>query len=48
MADERPQHISVEDARAGETPHVTRYVLGISLIAVIILFAIILFRWVLV
>lgn len=45
MNDEQPQHIDTEEARAGETPHVTRYVLGISLVAVIILFAIILFRW---
>ena len=35
-------HISKEDARAGATPHVTRYVLAISLTAVIVIFAIIL------
>jgi hypothetical protein len=37
-----PVHISTEDARAGATPHVTRYVLGIGLVLVIIAFAIIL------
>ncbi|MDO7841994.1 hypothetical protein [Sphingomonas immobilis] len=43
MADENePTEISGNDARGGVTPHVTRYVLGISLIAIIVLFAIIL------
>jgi hypothetical protein len=37
------QHISTTEARGGTTPHVTRYVLGIGLALVIILFAIILF-----
>ena len=37
-----PVHISTERARAGATPHVTRYVLGIGLVLVIIAFAIIL------
>ncbi|WP_274378979.1 hypothetical protein [Sphingomonas cavernae] len=41
MADDKQVHIDTEDARAGWTPHVTRYVLGISLAAVVILFAII-------
>ena len=31
--------IDTEDARAGATPHVTRYVLGISLVLVVIVFA---------
>ena len=39
---DRQIHISKQDARAGATPHVTRYVLGISLTAVIVIFAIIL------
>jgi hypothetical protein len=42
MADEQ-QHISTEDARAGATPHMTRYILGFSLVAVIIIFAVIVF-----
>ena len=41
MSDEEI-HISKEDARAGATPHMTRYILGISLTAVIVIFAIIL------
>ncbi len=32
-------HIDTEDARAGATPHVTRYVLGISLVLVVLVFA---------
>lgn len=34
-----PQHITTEEARAGETPHVTRYVLGASLLLVVMVFA---------
>ncbi|MBB5686054.1 hypothetical protein [Sphingobium boeckii] len=41
MSDEEI-HISTEDARAGATPHMTRYILGVSLVAVIVIFAIIL------
>lgn len=36
---DQPQHetqISVQDARAGETPHVVRWVLGISLTLAVI------------
>ena len=29
-------HISTEDARAGETPHIVRYVLGISMTLAVI------------
>lgn len=36
-----PEHISLQDARAGETPHIVRYVPGISMSLVIIIFAII-------
>ena len=39
MADEEKVEVSAQDARAGETPHVTRYVLGISLTLIVILFA---------
>jgi hypothetical protein len=34
-------HVSTDRARAGTTPHVTRYVLGFGLVLVIIAFAII-------
>ena len=39
MADEKNIKVSAEEARGGETPHVTRYVLGISLTLVVVLFA---------
>jgi hypothetical protein len=42
MADD-PQHVTTTEARAGATPHVTRYVLAIGTGLVIVLFAIILF-----
>ena len=42
MVDE-PQHVTTTEARAGATPHMTRYVLGVGLLLVIVLFAIILF-----
>jgi hypothetical protein len=38
---EEPIHVSTDRARAGSTPHMTRYVLGIGLALVIIAFAII-------
>ncbi len=44
MSDE-PEHISTTDARAGSTPHMTRYILGWGLALVIIIFAILLFVW---
>jgi hypothetical protein len=44
MSDE-PEHISTNDARAGSTPHMTRYILGWGLALVIIAFAILLFVW---
>ena len=37
------QHVTTTEARAGATPHMTRYVLVIGTGLVIILFAIILF-----
>lgn len=43
--DEQEQHISKTDARAGSTPHVTRYVLGWGLTLVIAIFLILLFVW---
>jgi hypothetical protein len=41
MSDERPEQVTTTEARAGYTPHMTRYVLGISLALVVLLFAII-------
>jgi hypothetical protein len=35
-------HVTTDRARAGSTPHMTRYVLGFGLVLVIIAFAIIL------
>ena len=42
MADEQ-EHVTTTEARAGATPHMTRYVLVVGLALVILLFAIILF-----
>lgn len=43
MADQE-QHISKQDARSGATPHVVRYVLGISLMLAIIAMLLVLWR----
>jgi hypothetical protein len=43
--DEGETHISTTEARAGATPHVTRYVLTIGLGLVVVLFALILLVW---
>ncbi|EKU73663.1 MAG TPA: hypothetical protein VN047_04830 [Sphingopyxis sp.] len=43
MADEE-QHISTQDARGGATPHVVRYVLGISLALAVIVMLLVLWR----
>ena len=37
------EHLSKTEARAGTTPHMTRYVLGIGLVLVIVIFALLLF-----
>ena len=43
MTDENePIHLSTEQARAGATPHMTRYILAFSLILVIAIFAVLL------
>ena len=34
-------NLSTEDARAGATPHMTRYILSISLVLVIVAFALV-------
>ena len=44
MSDHR-EHISTTDARAGSTPHMTRYILPISLGLVVILFLLLLLLW---
>lgn len=33
---EQEQHVSTEEARAGSTPHIVRYVLGVSLALAVI------------
>ncbi|MDQ3246397.1 MAG: hypothetical protein M3Q52_05820 [Pseudomonadota bacterium] len=43
MNDDQQEHVTTTEARAGATPHMTRYVLSIGLVLVIVLFAIILF-----
>ncbi|AJR26530.1 MULTISPECIES: hypothetical protein [Sphingobium] len=39
---EQEQHIATEEARAGSTPHIVRYVLGVSLTLAIIVMIVIL------
>ncbi len=39
---EQPEHLTKTEARAGTTPHMTRYVLGVGLVLVIVIFAVIL------
>ena len=41
MAEQEPQRLSKTDARSGTTPKMTRYILAISLVLVVVLFAII-------
>lgn len=36
-----PTHLTGEEARAGATPHMTRYILGFSLVLVIAVFVLI-------
>jgi hypothetical protein len=43
--DEREQHIGTTEARQGTTPHMTRYILGISLALVVIIFGLLLLVW---
>ena len=43
MINGSPEHLTTTEARAGTTPHVTRVVLGVSLLLVIGIFALILF-----
>lgn len=40
MADpNEPMHIDTERVRAGATPHMTRYILSVSLVLIIIIYA---------
>jgi hypothetical protein len=43
--DEGEKHISTTEARAGTTPHMTRYVLIFGLLLIVVLFAILLLVW---
>ena len=42
MTDESPEHVTTTEARAGTGPHDMRYVLGIGLVLVVVIFAVIL------
>ena len=41
--DREPDHLSTTEARAGTTPHMTRYVLGWGLGLVIVIFLVLVF-----
>ena len=41
MSDERPEQVTTTEARAGYTPHMARYVLGVGLALVVVVFALI-------
>ena len=43
MSDERPEQITTTEARAGATPHMTRYVLIFGLLLVVVAFIIVTF-----
>ncbi|WP_162987068.1 hypothetical protein [Sphingomonas paeninsulae] len=38
--EEPPVHVTTNEARGGQTPHIVRYVLAISLVLVVVGFAI--------
>jgi hypothetical protein len=40
-----PEHINTEEARAGSTPRMTRYILGWSTALVVVIFAALLIYW---
>ena len=44
MSDHR-EHIRTTDARAGSTPHMTRYILGVGLFLVIAAFIAVVLLW---
>jgi len=35
-----PVHIDAESARSGATPHMTRYILAISLVLIVVIYAV--------
>lgn len=39
---EKPVHLDAEEARGGSTPHMTRYILAVSLALVVVIFAVLL------
>ena len=41
MRQDESEHVTTTEARQGATPHMTRYVLGVGLALVVVLFAII-------
>ena len=43
MRDEPTEHVTTTEARGASTPHMTRYVLGIGLVLVVLIFAVIFF-----
>jgi hypothetical protein len=45
VMDDNEINLSTEKARAGATPHMTRYILSISLLLIVILFAVLLLIW---
>ena len=42
MTDESPEHLSTTEARGGTGPRDMRYVLGVGLVLVVVIFAVIL------
>ncbi len=42
---EEPIHVTQTEARGGSTPGVTRYVLGISLVLIVVVFGLLLLYW---
>ena len=43
MAEENEQiHVNADEARAGATPGITRYILAISMVLIIVVFAVLL------
>lgn len=44
MAKQPETHLSGQEARSGATPHVTRYVLGVSLALIVVIFAFLFMR----
>jgi hypothetical protein len=42
---DQPERLNSTEARAGATPHVTRYVLVISLVLIVVAFAALMMIW---